>query len=77
MSIPLVQKSVLDKIENRNEKETDLVLAQELNLKIIENEKKKTQKGESVRIELTFSKEEMELIEKARALLSHKTGGNS
>ena len=70
-----LQKIVLEKMENKNSVQSDLVLARELQIEIKTEEKKKIQQDESVRVELTFSKEEMQLLEEARALLSHKTGG--
>ena len=70
-----VQRDVLEKIENKSSVQTDLILAQEFNMETKLDEKKHIQKDESVRVELTFTKEEMELIEKAKAILSNKTGG--
>lgn len=70
-----LQKNVLKKLENKNATQTDLILAKEFNVKIAVADKKKVQQDESVRVELTFTKEEMQLIEIARALLSNKTGG--
>lgn len=70
-----IQKEILQKIENKNSEQTDLILAQEFNVEIKTAEKKSVQRDESVRVELTFTKEEMELIKKAQALLSNKTGG--
>ena len=74
--VPLqIQKQILKKMENKSVRETDLILAQEFNIKVESKDKCKIQKDESVRVELTFSKEEMELIKKAQELLSTKTGG--
>lgn len=70
-----LQKSVLKKLENKNAAQTDLILAQAFDVKIQTHASKKIQKDESVRLELTFSKEEMELLDQARALLSNKVGG--
>jgi 5-methylcytosine-specific restriction endonuclease McrA len=70
-----MQKTVLNKIENLNSVQTDLLLAQEFQLEIKTHVKTQTQRDESTRIELTFSKEEMAIIKSAQALLSHKTGG--
>jgi len=69
------QKEVLEKIANKNTRQTDLILAQEFDVAIKAYDKVKVQKDESVRLEITFSKEEMELLEEAQALLSNKTGG--
>ncbi len=71
-----LQKNILIKLENKGSEQTDIILAKEFNIEIKTEEKKHTQRDESVRIEFTFSKEEMELLKKAQELLSHKTGGN-
>ena len=70
-----IQRQVIEKLKNQGSADTDLILAQEFQIKIETQEKKQIQRDESVRIELTFSKEEMELIKKAQELLSHQTGG--
>jgi 5-methylcytosine-specific restriction endonuclease McrA len=70
-----IQKNVLDKIENLNSQQTDLLLAQEFKIEIKTRAKTHIQRDESTRVELTFSKNEMALIKSAQALLSHKTGG--
>lgn len=71
-----VQKEVLEKLQNQGAKQTDLILAREFQIEIAVEEKKQIQSDESVRVEVTFSKEEMQVIGKAQAILSHKTGGN-
>jgi hypothetical protein len=71
-----IQKSVLEKLENQGALQTDLILAQEFKIEIKTEEKKQIQRDESTRVELTFSREEMGVIQKAQALLSHQTGGN-
>ena len=72
---PSVQKDVLQKLENQNSAQTDLILAREFQVEIKVDEKKVTQRDESVRVELTFTKDEMALMKKAQELLSTKTGG--
>lgn len=69
------QKNILKKLENKNSRETELILAQELNLEIKTSVRTKIQQDESVRVELTFTKDEMELIEAARTILSNQAGG--
>ena len=64
------RKEVLKKIAGLGAKETDLVLAKEFGRKIETAETQKIQRDESVRVELTFTKEEMELLKRAQALLS-------
>lgn len=70
-----LQKEILSSLKNKTVDQTNLTLAEKLNLKIETETKRTTQKDESVRLELTLSKEEMALIERARQILSHKTGG--
>lgn len=75
-SVPLsLQREVLKKLENQGALQTDLIVSQHFGLAIRTQEKLRIQTDESVRVELTFTKEEMILIERARALLSNKTGG--
>ncbi len=50
---------------------TQKILAKELDLELQTSDKVRTQKDESVRLEMTFTKEEMELLERAKELLSH------
>ena len=71
-----VQQRILQKIENQNNERTDLILAQEFQLAITTAERRVTQRDESVRIELTFTKDEMALLKTAQDILSNKTGGS-
>jgi hypothetical protein len=71
----LEQKMVLSQIQNQNARQTDLILAKQFAVEIKIGDKQKIQKDESVRIELTFTRDEMVLIEQAKSLLSNKTGG--
>ena len=64
------RREVLEKIAGLGEKETDLVLAKEFGRKIEIAETQRIQRDESVRVELTFTKEEMDLLKRAQALLS-------
>ena len=75
-TVPIqIQKEVLHKLENLNSQATDLTLAQAFQLEIKTHAKTHIQRDESMRVELTFSKEEMAVIKAAQAALSHKTGG--
>jgi len=56
-----VQKNILTKLQNKSSTQTDLVLAREFQLPIKTEEKTKIQRDESVRVEITFTKEEMAL----------------
>lgn len=71
-----LKREVLGKLEHQGTAATDLVLAQEFQLEIKAHDKVQIQRDESVRLEVTFSKEEMQLIRQAQDLLSNKTGGN-
>lgn len=68
------RRSVLTKIDSASPQKTDLILAQEFGIPAQQKERKCQQADESVRVELTFSKEEMVLIEKAKELISNKGG---
>lgn len=62
---------VLGMLENKNSFETQKTLAFELNLPIQTKEKIKPQGDESIRMELTLTKEQFEDLEQAKSLLSH------
>src|SRR5438445_3354389 len=62
---------ILAKIENKNTFETEKTLAIEFDRPIQVHESLKLQKDESVRIDLTLSKEKFAELEQARSLLSH------
>jgi 5-methylcytosine-specific restriction endonuclease McrA len=70
--ISLEQKRILmEQIEYKSNRETQVILANELQLPIEREEKYSVQRDESVRIEMTFTKEEMNILEAAKASLSH------
>jgi hypothetical protein len=54
-----------------------MILAQEFDYSIKSHEISKLQKDESLRLELTFSKEEADILEQAKALMSHQNPENS
>lgn len=62
---------LLGKLENKNTFETQKTLAYEMDLPIQNHEKLTPQKDESVRIELTLTKEQFAELEMAKSLLSH------
>lgn len=70
------QRAILEKLENRTGEQTDLILAKEFALPVETEARTHIQRDESVRVEITFSKEEMALINQARDILSNKTGGS-
>jgi hypothetical protein len=65
------KQDLLNKIKNQDTRETEKILAQELGLEIKIQEKLKTQRDESVRIEVTFSKEDMESFNRVKEMISH------
>ena len=76
VAVPLdAQKRVIEKLENLNTQDTELILAQEFQLEVKTKAKTYTQRDESVRVEMTFTKDEMNLMRQAEAVLSNKTGG--
>ena len=62
---------ILDMLENCNGFETKQVLAQEFDMPLKVQEIIRPQKDESVRLEITFTKEQFEELKKAKNLLSH------
>ncbi|WP_413943222.1 HNH endonuclease [Bdellovibrio sp. HCB-162] len=64
-------QKILQEIENKNTFETQKVLAAEFNQPIQTIETVKPQADETVRLEITLSKEEFEELKKAKELLSH------
>ncbi|MBS1972096.1 MAG: HNH endonuclease [Bdellovibrionales bacterium] len=62
---------VLEKLENKNSFETQKTLTFELNLPVQTTEKIKPQADESIRMELTLTKEQFDDLEQAKSLLSH------
>ena len=62
---------ILDLLENCNSFETKQVLAQEFKMPLKIQEIVRPQKDESVRIEVTFTKEQFEELKTAKSLLSH------
>ncbi|WP_413574626.1 HNH endonuclease [Bdellovibrio sp. HCB290] len=64
-------ESVLEQIQNKNSFETQKVLAVEFNQPILEREILKPQRNDSVRMEITFSEDQMNELKQVRELLSH------
>lgn len=65
------KQALLEKLENKNSYQTKMILAQELDLPLQSHTTLSPQKDESVRVELTFTKEQFAEIQKAKDLLSH------
>jgi 5-methylcytosine-specific restriction endonuclease McrA len=73
--LPSEKRDLLERLENKTGPESELILAKEFNLSPQTQFKQKIQKDESVRIELTLSKEQMETLDRAKELLSHALPG--
>ncbi len=70
--VPTAEKrQLLKKIENTTQNQTELILAKELNLRYITEEKQRIHQNESVTLTVTFSKEQIAILEKASDLMSH------
>ncbi len=64
-------QEILDNLKNCNGFETRQVLAQEFDMPIKIQEIVRPQKDKSVRLEITFTKEQFEELKQAKSLLSH------
>ncbi len=62
---------LLEMVKDKTEAQAQVIVAKTLDIKIEQTEKKKFQQDESVRLEMTLSKEEMELVLRAKELMSH------
>jgi hypothetical protein len=71
------KKELLNLVKEKDLNETQKILSRELDLEIKALDKKRIQKDESVRLEVTLNKEQMELIGKAKELCSHTHPGAS
>lgn len=71
--VSLQQKTeLLSMISSKTTQDTQKELARALDIQVIEHDKKRVQQDESVRIEMTVSKELYEKLMKCRDLASHK-----
>lgn len=70
------KRILLEKISYKSPQETQKLIAQELNISVKENPKETHQKDESVRLEITLTKEQWRKLEKARDLASNVTHSN-
>jgi hypothetical protein len=65
------KKTLLFSIKNQNFESSQKIISQTLDLDIKQFDKKVIQKDESVRLEITFSKEQMKVFNRVKELLSH------
>ena len=66
-----VKIDLIEEIKHKETHETQKIVAQALDFKVQTQEKAKTQKDESMRIELTLTKEQLQELMKAKKLSSH------
>ncbi|MFZ4404365.1 MAG: HNH endonuclease, partial [Pseudobdellovibrionaceae bacterium] len=74
--VSIEQKSqILQQIENQSVVETEKILAKALDIQPQQQTRTHVQQDDSVRVELTFTAEEIAWIKQAQDLLSNATGG--
>lgn len=66
-----IKNDLFNMIENKNVRETQLIVAKELNIPVLIVEKSKVQQDESLRIELTLNRVQRGKLEKIKQLTSH------
>jgi hypothetical protein len=74
---PVEISELLDRVKGNSAAETQFVVARTLNLEIKAFERKVVQRDESLRLEMTFSKDEAELLKEVKDILSHAMPGAS
>ena len=72
-----IKQDLIEKLENKTFQETEQLIAQAFDLPLLNFEKTRMQKDASIRLEMTFSKQEMEILEYAKTLLSHTLAQSS
>ncbi|MFZ4405306.1 MAG: hypothetical protein ACOYOK_14490, partial [Pseudobdellovibrionaceae bacterium] len=72
---PEQKSQILQQIENQSVVQTEKILAKVLDIKPQQPTRTHVQQDDSVRVELTFTAEEMDRIKQAQDLLSNATGG--
>ncbi len=70
-----MKTQLLNQIKNEPIFKAQAIVAETLSLEIKSFEKKVVQRDESVRLEITFTKEEYELLQEMKSLISHKIPG--
>jgi 5-methylcytosine-specific restriction endonuclease McrA len=68
---PKAQREILESMRGQTVRNTQLILNEALELEIKQRPKVRVQRDGSVRVEMTFSKEDWEMIERAKDLISH------
>ncbi len=70
------KRKLISRLSHKTNAETQSLIAQEFNIKLKEAPKETHQKDESVRLEITLTKEQWEKLQKARDLASNATQSN-
>jgi len=65
------KRLLLDQIKNQSFEDSQKIISQTLDLELKSLDRKVVQKDESVRMEVTFSKEQMEVYNQVKSLISH------
>ncbi len=76
-SSPINKAELLNSIKDQDFGTSQKILAEKLELEIKSFEKKVIQRDESQRLEITLSKQQCEILERAKELSSHMTAGYS
>jgi hypothetical protein len=66
------KRELLLKIENTTQAQTEQILARELSLTVVSQEKRTVHHDGSITVTVTFSKEQIAVLESARDLVSHR-----
>ncbi|MDG0817939.1 HNH endonuclease signature motif containing protein [Bdellovibrio svalbardensis] len=65
------KRELLGKIEYTTQNQTELILAQELSLPFVTEQREQIHRDESVTLSITFSKEQFALLQQVQDLISH------
>jgi 5-methylcytosine-specific restriction endonuclease McrA len=68
---PKVQREILEAIRGQTIKNTQVILNETLEIEVKERPKVRVQRDGSVRVEMTFSKENWDVINRAKEVVSH------
>jgi len=68
---PQAKTELLDSLKNKSIAESQVIVSKALDIEMLEKPKIKRQADESVRLEISFSKEQWDKLEKMKSLLSH------
>lgn len=65
------KKEIIERIKEKNITETQKILARDLDLPVLQFEKTRTQRDDSIRLELTFTSDQMKILKRVKDLISH------